>query len=96
MTVLRFANDGVEIRKSLLSPDAINQVKADIDLDSQKLQMYGVRNLEKRFSSIANLVGDPTLVAVARNLLPGQGTMGFVRALFFDKTPEKNWLVTWH
>lgn len=22
--------------------------------------------------------------------------MNLVRALFFDKTPEKNWLVTWH
>ncbi|MBI3561625.1 MAG: phytanoyl-CoA dioxygenase family protein [Gammaproteobacteria bacterium] len=56
--------------------------------------MYGVRNLEKRFSSILALTRDPTILSIAKDLLNSR--VSLVRALFFDKTPEKNWYVTWH
>ena len=91
---LEFEKDGVELRESVLSTDSIEFVKSDIDLESEKLKIYGVRNLEKRFSSISNLVLDDRIVSIAREYLTGQ--VQLVRALFFDKTPEKNWYVTWH
>lgn len=69
-------------------------VKSDIDLESVKLKKYGVRNLEKRFRSIAMLVRYDKLLSIAKNLLGGR--VSLVRALFFDKTPDKNWFVTWH
>ena len=94
MPGLNFENDGVEIWKALLPANVIELVKSDIDLESAKLKKYGVRNLEKRFSSIAMLVRDNELVSMAKNLLGGD--VSLVRALFFDKTPEKNWFVTWH
>jgi len=94
LSALSFEKDGVEIRKALLSGDIIESVKSDIDLESTKLQKYGVRNLEKRFSSISKLAGDDELLSMARCLL--KGNVSLVRALFFDKTPDKNWFVTWH
>lgn len=94
MPAFSFENDGIEIRKALLSARDIELVKSDIDLESVKLKKYGVRNLEKRFSSISMLVRNDNLLSIAKNLLGGQ--VNLVRALFFDKTPEKNWLVAWH
>jgi len=94
LSVLEFEKDGVELRESVLSTDSIEFVKSDIDLESEKLKTYGARNLEKRFSSISSLVLDDRIVSIARECLNGQ--VKLVRALFFDKTPEKNWYVTWH
>lgn len=92
--VLDFVNDGIEIRKALLTARDIALIKSDIDLDSVKLKKYGVRNLEKRFSSISMLVQNDILLSIAKELLGSH--VNLVRALFFDKTPEKNWFVTWH
>lgn len=94
MSTFNFENDGIEIRKALLPPRDMEWVKSDIDLESVKLKKYGVRNLEKRFSSIAMLVRHDKLLSMAEKLLGGH--VNFVRALFFDKTPEKNWSVAWH
>ena len=94
MSTFSFQEDGLEIRKALLTKEAIELVKSDIDLDSTKLKQHGIRNLEKRFSSIANLAGDDRILSIASELL--QGSASLVRALFFDKTPEKNWSVSWH
>ena len=44
--------------------------------------------------SISRLVGDDNFLSLAQSLL--DGSVSLVRALFFDKTPEKNWFVTWH
>lgn len=94
MSLLDFEKDGVEIRRALISSDIIELVKADIDLENDKFKKHGVRNLEKRFQSISNLAKDETILSIARNLLNSQ--VSLVRAIFFDKTPDKNWLVTWH
>ncbi len=94
LSTLDFEQDGAEIRKSLLSRESIELVKSDIDLESKKLKKYGVRNLEKRFISISRLVVDEKILSIARSLLNGH--VSLVRAIFFDKTPEKNWFVTWH
>ncbi|MEM8816557.1 MAG: phytanoyl-CoA dioxygenase family protein [Pseudomonadota bacterium] len=89
-----FEKDGVEIRKGVLPRKVIESIKSDIDLGSPKLQKYGIRNLENRFESIADLVSDDGLLSLAGQLLGGDPSL--VRALFFDKTPAKNWLVSWH
>jgi Phytanoyl-CoA dioxygenase (PhyH) len=54
----------------------------------------GIRNLDKKFASIARLSRDSTILDLAGELLGGAPHL--VRALFFDKTPEQNWFVTWH
>jgi ectoine hydroxylase-related dioxygenase (phytanoyl-CoA dioxygenase family) len=89
-----FASDGVEIRRGVLLPAEILAVKSDISLDNEKLQRSGIRNLEKRFESIARLATSPTVVSIAKSRLGA--TPCLVRALFFDKTPERNWSVPWH
>ena len=94
MLACNFENDGIEIRKKLLPASDIELIKSDIDLESIKLKLYGVRNLEKRFDSISMLVRNEKLLSIAKQLLGAR--VKLVRALFFDKTPEKNWYVSWH
>lgn len=91
---LSFQNDGVEVRKGFLSLADRSAVSAEIDLESDKFQTHGVRNLEKRFSSIARLAASEKMLSAASDLLGDSASL--VRALFFDKTPEKNWFVGWH
>ncbi|MGE3531395.1 MAG: phytanoyl-CoA dioxygenase family protein [Steroidobacteraceae bacterium] len=89
-----FFPHGVDIRRNVLAEEDIQFVIADISLDSDLLRQGGIRNLEKKFASIARLVADTTILDMASSLL--DGTPQLVRALFFDKTPEKNWFVAWH
>jgi ectoine hydroxylase-related dioxygenase (phytanoyl-CoA dioxygenase family) len=94
MSALNFQNDGLEIVKAFLTRAEIEEIRADIDLENEKLRKYGIRNLEKRFASIGRLKDDVRLLKLANDLLGRKAC--FVRALFFDKTLKKNWLVTWH
>lgn len=94
MALLNLHSDGVEIRRGILSPASIESVKSEISLDCEALQRYGIRNLEKRFNSVAQLATSTEVLAIASELLKSPPRL--VRALFFDKTPEMNWFVTWH
>ncbi len=91
---LRFVSDGIEIRRGLLSDETVRCVRSEINLDSEKLQRSGIRNLEKKFDSIAQLAASPAVLLIVRALLGAAPRL--VRALFFDKTPERNWFVAWH
>lgn len=92
--MLDIITDGVEIKKGFLSEESIAFIKADISLSSDRFKKYGIRNLEKKFDSIKKLAFDEKVLFVARSILKGK--VKLVRALFFDKTPDKNWYVTWH
>ncbi len=86
--------DGLEIRKAILSQDQIDWIKSDIDLDSVKLRRHGVRNLEQRFDSLASVAGSGALLSIVESLL--SEPVRLVRALFFHKTLTRNWSVAWH
>lgn len=93
-TTLEFTSDAVEIRRGVLARADIQAVKSEVSLNSEKLERSGIRNLEKKFDSIARLAASPVVLSIAENLLCA--TPLLVRAIFFDKTDERNWLVTWH
>jgi ectoine hydroxylase-related dioxygenase (phytanoyl-CoA dioxygenase family) len=86
--------DGVEIRPAVLTAEQIEAIKAEVSLDHEILRRTGIRNLEKKFRSIARVAVTPPVLSIAASLL--DRTPHFVRALFFDKTPARNWFVAWH
>jgi ectoine hydroxylase-related dioxygenase (phytanoyl-CoA dioxygenase family) len=89
-----FATDGIEIRPAVLNAEEIKAIKAEVSLDHEILRRTGIRNLEKKFQSIAQVAANPSVLSIAASLLGGNPH--FVRALFFDKTPARNWFVAWH
>jgi len=87
------AADGVEIRSAVLASNEIDAIKAEVSVDHEILRRTGIRNLEKKFGSIARVAAAPSVLSIAAALLGA--TPRLVRALFFDKTPERNWFVAW-
>jgi ectoine hydroxylase-related dioxygenase (phytanoyl-CoA dioxygenase family) len=85
---------GVEIRKGVLGSEDIEDLVSEITLESEILSKTGIRNLEKKFEGIAKLAAKPQVMNIVAEILPGKARL--VRAIFFDKTPEKNWFVSWH
>jgi hypothetical protein len=83
-TALDFPRDGVEIRQGFVAARDLRLVASDITLECAVLAKTGIRNLEKKFPSVARLAADPALLGVARELLGGEPRL--VRAIFFDKT----------
>jgi len=91
---LSFQNDGVEIKKGLLSRIQIQNVIDEIENSDNEMPKHGIRNAEKKFPSILEVARSKNILEEARAILAGEPNL--VRVIFFDKTPEKNWLVTWH
>jgi len=89
-----FTNDGFEILSDFVSTKNLNVIIEDVVSSDIKKQKGGIRNAEKKYQSIKNLVSSEKLFNRARNYLLNEPKV--VRVIFFDKTIENNWLVTWH
>jgi hypothetical protein len=89
-----FATDGVELRRAVLSQAQIDEIKAQVCVGHEIFRRTGIRNLEKKFDSIARVAASRSVLSTAASLLGS--TPRLVRALFFDKTRERNWSVAWH
>ena len=98
--VSRFARNGYEIIPALATEQEVQSLVQELTplLSLQKqvasTRIGGLRNILKtcpRSADFARSESVLTLVAeyASRPVFP-------VRAIFFDKTPEANWLVPWH
>lgn len=85
---------GAEIRRNFISAKDITDIKKEIALSCNDYSGYGIRNADKKFKSISELVSSNKMLELASFLLGSQ--VEIVRVIFFDKTPDKNWLVAWH
>jgi len=54
----------------------------------------GIRRIERLVPAVAALAHSPRLMDIAKEHLSGNPCL--VRAIYFDKSPEHNWFVTWH
>jgi ectoine hydroxylase-related dioxygenase (phytanoyl-CoA dioxygenase family) len=65
-------------------------------LDSLKVEPLrgGIRRIEQLVPEVATLARSSRLLAIAKQHLLGQPHL--VRAIYFDKSPDNNWFVTWH
>ena len=85
---------GIEIERNFFSEHGINAIKQQVSSSSYHLQKHGIRNAENKFSTIKELVTSSMFFDKAQSILGS--TTDIVRVIFFDKTADKNWLVTWH
>ncbi|WP_417511703.1 hypothetical protein [Methylophaga sp.] len=91
---LDIEENGFEIHSGFLSNDSINEIITEIEALDSDFPKHGIRNAEKKLSSVKNLVESDLLIEKARSYLTGKPEI--VRVIVFDKTEDKNWLVTWH
>jgi len=96
----QFTQDGYQTIKSLLPTEECDSLTAELTplLEQQqtltKSKIGGVRNLLQTNSRVSLLSRSRQLLSVLESL--GDSPLFPVRAIFFDKNPESNWLVPWH
>ncbi len=91
---MNIQDNGLEIIKNFLPQEMIEEIIHEVSSYEGNDAKHGIRNAEKKFSSINTLIKSQLVQDKAKEIL-GSSPM-LVRSIFFDKTPEKNWLVTWH
>lgn len=91
---LDIKENGFEIHSGFLGNDSINEIITEIETLDSDFPKHGIRNAEKKLRSVKNLVESDLLLEKARSYLTGKPEV--VRVIVFDKTADKNWLVTWH
>ncbi|WP_444995459.1 phytanoyl-CoA dioxygenase family protein [Aliikangiella sp. IMCC44359] len=89
-----YQNNGYDIKENFLSKEWLNSLDkelADIGLTKSK---GGIRQAEKKFSSIASFINSTELLYCAASYLKAKPSL--VRVILFDKTQANNWSVGWH
>jgi ectoine hydroxylase-related dioxygenase (phytanoyl-CoA dioxygenase family) len=87
-------DNGIEIIDNFLPQEIIDEIILEVSSYGESDSKHGIRNVEKKISTISNLINSNLIQSKAEEVLGSKPML--VRAIFFDKTPEKNWLVTWH
>ncbi len=85
---------GIEIVQNILSRSIIDEIVTEVDNFTKNHPGHGIRNANKKINAIDRLSKSRLLIDMAYSVLGAEPKI--VRVLFFDKTPDKNWVVTWH
>ncbi len=85
---------GIEIIRGFIPEKIIEDIKHEVANYQGEQSKHGIRNAEKNFSSIQRLISSKEIQEKCQEVLGDNAQL--VRAIFFNKTPDKNWLVTWH
>jgi len=96
----QFGQDGFQILTGVLNSIECDSLACELSalFEDQKActnnKIGGIRNLLRTSPVVAQLATSPALKSIVAE---GAGQKAFpVRAIFFDKTAETNWLVPWH
>jgi ectoine hydroxylase-related dioxygenase (phytanoyl-CoA dioxygenase family) len=89
-----FADSGFEVIERLIAPEQTASLLELLTLLEVPPLRGGLRRIDQLIPQVAELAKSQILLSVAQSRLVG--TPKLVRAIYFDKSPENNWLVTWH
>lgn len=91
--VTSFDRDGFAIIDDAFTSDECDSLIESLAGLPRETNRGGIRNLIDR-AAIASLVNHPSIVHPVQQIL-GHTAFAF-KATLFEKTPDANWLVTWH
>ena len=91
---MRINNHGIEIKRNFISDSTIDAIKCEVNTSKEVYPKHGIRGADKKFQTIYKLTNSYELINLASSILGSKPQI--VRVVYFDKTPDKNWLVTWH
>jgi predicted DNA-binding transcriptional regulator YafY len=92
----KLAHKGFMILHYVFSKKEINQIKSRIDqyfTGRSEESAHAIRNVLQEIPVLKSLVLNTNLLHILKKINPG---LFLTKAIFFDKTPESNWYVTWH
>jgi ectoine hydroxylase-related dioxygenase (phytanoyl-CoA dioxygenase family) len=89
-----FADSGFEVIERLITPEQTASLLELLTLLEVPPFRGGLRRIDQLIPQVAELAKSKILLNAAQSRLVG--TPKLVRAIYFDKSPENNWLVTWH
>ena len=90
---LSVENDGYAIVPQVLIAEELEYLLPDIERLSSHRSRAGVRHLLSN-PAVAKLSTDRRMLGIAKSVL-GNDAFPF-KATLFDKSPDSNWLITWH
>lgn len=85
---------GFDIVHSFLNEEKVLSLISLLEKATVKPGKGGIREIDKIIPEVAELANSELMLSLASKYLVGKPTL--VRAIYFNKTPENNWLVTWH
>ena len=91
---MNILENGFEVHENFLDHTSIGEIINEIESLDSDYPKHGIRNAEKKLLSVKNLVESDLLLRKTKSYLTGDPQI--VRVIVFDKTPDKNWLVSWH
>ena len=89
-----FDSMGFEVIDSVVSVEEVQQLCAALARLKLAPLRGGIRRIEQLVPEVAVLAQSYQLLRIAKKYLSDQPRL--VRAIYFDKSPDNNWLVTWH
>ena len=89
-----FEEKGFEVIHDFLQHDVVSKILYDLNSVELGHCQGGLRNIESQFASVEALVNSDYLKNQAASYLIG--IPNFVRAIYFNKSANNNWLVPWH
>ncbi|MBU6955153.1 phytanoyl-CoA dioxygenase family protein [Hahella sp. HN01] len=89
-----FHHDGFEWLRDALPASLINAILQEVARDDEVNSGSGVRNAERKYATLKEWLAGGDLKRLACRYLEGAPQQ--VRTILFNKSPRKNWLVTWH
>ncbi len=89
-----FKDAGFELLDNVLSKEECADLIATLNQHQLKPLTGGIRRIDQLVPKVSKLAHSKLLITIANRYLTGKPAL--VRAIYFDKSPENNWLVSWH
>ena len=94
MGKLRFLENGYDWHRTPLSSAQLKPLNDGLAHHPLKAQLSGLRQVERQIPAVADFIHGEVIDELVSSYLGEKGC--FLRALLFDKRPERNWPVGWH
>lgn len=92
----KFYHKGFAMLRYVYTRKELNQIKTAIDQyfkNNSEKEAYSIRRLFVAIPELKSVVLNANLQSILKKIHPD---LRLSKAIFFDKTPDSNWYVTWH
>lgn len=93
--VTTITNRGFALAQQILNPHELQAwIQATEILVKDSHKTYGIRNILQKSEELKTYITSPQLTELVHSILGNNAQP--VRTIYFDKSPQANWYVTWH